>query len=48
MKTTIFILALACVFLSMQITAQDNHMMTQVPAVKRAIAVITPTKGNTV
>jgi len=46
-RIVLFVLALS--FLSVQFNlAQEHQMMHQASMVKRAIAVITPTKGNTV
>ena len=49
MKRTFFILPLALILLSTQILiAQHEHMMQPEAMIARAIAVITPTKGNSV
>jgi Cu-Zn family superoxide dismutase len=49
MKKTFFILNLSLILLSTQfLLAQDDSMMHQRSFIKRALAVITPTKGNSV
>jgi Cu-Zn family superoxide dismutase len=49
MKKSIFILTLAFILMSAQfLIAQENHTMHQKSTIKRAIAIITSTKGNSV
>ncbi len=49
MKRKITFLTIAFILLSAQLlTAQDTHAMHQMPTIKKAIAVIAPTKGNSV
>jgi Cu-Zn family superoxide dismutase len=49
MKRIITFLNIAFILLGTQLLiAQDNHAMHQISAIKKAIAVITPTKGNSV
>jgi superoxide dismutase, Cu-Zn family len=49
MKKSLFILTLVCIFLSAQfLTAQQHQMTHKRSSIKRVIAVITPTKGNSV
>jgi len=49
MKKNIFILNLACILISAQfLTAQEEHMMHMKSITNRAVALITPTKGNSI